>query len=139
MITITNLFVQLDHPQVVVGLEGGEEEDEEEHHGNHSATASDHKISKNTFINGLSPTQSYSQQSRPLPPLHKKTVFKIQTDYFFICCHHHAITSPCPKPPLKVGLLSSTLTCGKGWHRTRSFSKKSWLYTACTSHPKSSL
>ena len=69
-----HLLIQLDHSQVVIGLEGGEEEDEEEHHGNHSATASDHKISKNTFINGLSPTQSYSQQSRPLPPLHKKTV-----------------------------------------------------------------
>ena len=94
MITITNLFVQLDHPQVVVGLEGGEEEDEEEHHGNHSATASDHKISKNTFINGLSPTQSYSQQSRPLPPLHKKQFsrFKPIISLFVVIItpsHHH--------------------------------------------------
>ena len=35
---LTYLLIQLDHPQVVVGLECGEEEDEEEHHGNHAAT-----------------------------------------------------------------------------------------------------
>ena len=35
---MVHLLIQLDHSQVVIGLEGGEEEDEEEHHGNHSST-----------------------------------------------------------------------------------------------------
>ena len=35
---MVHLLIQLDHSQVVIGLEGGEEEDKEEHHGNHSST-----------------------------------------------------------------------------------------------------
>ena len=35
---MVHLLIQLDHSQVVIGLEGCEEEDEEEHHGNHSST-----------------------------------------------------------------------------------------------------
>ena len=35
---VVHLLIQLDHSQVVIGLEGCEEEDEEEHHGNHSPT-----------------------------------------------------------------------------------------------------
>ena len=35
---MVHLLIQLDHSQVVIGLEGCEEEDEEEHHGNHSPT-----------------------------------------------------------------------------------------------------
>ena len=36
--SMVHLLIQLDHSQVVIGLEGGEEEDKEEHHGNHSST-----------------------------------------------------------------------------------------------------
>ena len=45
---MVHLLIQLDHSQVVIGLEGGEEEDEEEHHGNHSSTP-------NYFLMFLSP------------------------------------------------------------------------------------
>ena len=45
----TYLLIQLDHPQVVVGLECGEEEDEEEHHGNHTATPGHHHNGEDRF------------------------------------------------------------------------------------------